>query len=47
MARRPLAKLIPASRLIWIWLMFSNWYSTGSSMVVMFRVVRSSSFSAA
>ena len=43
MARRPLAKLMSASLLIWLWLMLSNMYSTGSSIVMMLRTCWSSS----
>ena len=34
--RRPWAKPRPAFRLTWIWLIPSSWYSTGSSIVMMF-----------
>src|SRR5712692_7496599 len=44
MARRPLAKLMSASLLIWLWLMLSNMYSTGSSIVMMLRTCWSSSW---
>ena len=46
-ALSPLAKVVPASRLICTWLMFPKRYSTGSSMVVMFRPALSSSLRAA
>ena len=38
--RRPLAKVRPAFRFTWIWLMPGSWYSTGSSIVMMFRSAR-------
>ena len=34
--RRPLANVRPALGLIWTWVMPSIWYSTGSSIVMMF-----------
>src|SRR6266498_3469022 len=40
-ARRPVAKLIPAAALTWVWLTFSNVYSIGSSIVVTFSATRS------
>lgn len=39
MERRPPAKVIPACSLIWIWLIESSRYSTGSSIVMMLRSV--------
>ena len=36
-ARRPLAKVSPALRFTWSWLMPASWYSTGSSIVMMLR----------
>ena len=32
-ARRPFANVSPLASLIWIWLIFGNTYSTGSSIV--------------
>ena len=37
MDRSPLAKVIPACSLVWIWLIDGKTYSTGSSMVMMLR----------
>ena len=34
---RPVAKVMPACSLIWIWLIDGNTYSTGSSIVMMLR----------
>ena len=45
--RRPLAKVIPAWSLVWIWLMVGKTYSTGSSIVMMLRLGSSISVSAA
>ena len=36
MERRPEAKVMPASGLIWIWFMYLILYSIGSSMVTIF-----------
>ena len=47
MDRSPLAKLMPACSLVWIWLMEGNTYSTGSSMVMMLRLGSSISVSEA
>ena len=43
-ARSPFAKVMSASLLIWLWLMLSNVYSTGSSIVMMLRTCWSSSW---
>ena len=45
--RSPLAKVIPACSLVWIWLIEGNTYSTGSSIVMMLRLGSSISVSAA
>ena len=34
--RSPWAKVSPARRFTWIWLIPGSWYSTGSSIVMMF-----------
>ena len=39
MWRSPAAKVSPICGLTWIWLMPSIWYSTGSSMVMIFLSV--------
>ncbi len=36
MCRRPAANVSPICGLTWIWLMPRSWYSTGSSMVMIF-----------
>ena len=47
MDRSPLAKVMPACSFVWIWLMEGKTYSTGSSMVMMFRLGSSISVNAA
>ena len=45
--RRPPAKVSPAFRFTCIWLMPGSWYSTGSSIVMMFFSIELIALSAA